>query len=195
MQHAGNQIALGDKLYFFTSPIVGTTNCLIWGHGGLLFGDGRYALPGGTTIHYYVPHGQNRTTKPSIAIGPSSAGALPGYHVTGPADIENYRLRKAVGSGWSGEAFSYHDVAAMMSENQDYMRVVGGNWCPHVVSVRRRFKMIGKTIQLGEIIDAVQHHDANIVGFYYGACRADHTRGVGGAVKSALIRGVIEVYW
>lgn len=31
MPAAGNQVALGDKLYFFASPVAGTTKCLIWG--------------------------------------------------------------------------------------------------------------------------------------------------------------------
>src|SRR5690606_24623387 len=68
MAAAGNQIPLGDKLYFFTSPTPATTKCLIWAHGGLLRGDGTYALPAGTTIHYYVPHGQARVTNPTRAI-------------------------------------------------------------------------------------------------------------------------------
>lgn len=191
MPAAGNQVALGDKLYFFTSPVAGTTKCLIWGHGGLLHGDGQYALQAGTTVHYYVPHGQPRRTHPSRGIRAQVLADLPGHHVTGPANIENYTLRKAVGSGWSGEAFSYHDVERKMNDNRDYLTGVGGDWCPHVVSVRRRFKMIGKSITLGEIIDAVQQHDANIVEFYYGACRGDYS---GSAVKSAFIRAVAEVF-
>ncbi len=191
MAPAGNQIALGEKLYFFTSPAPGTTKCLIWGHGGLLHGDGQYALPAGTTIHYYVPHGQARLSRPANGIRAGSMGDNPGIRVAGPANIENYRLRKGVGSGWSGEAFSYHDVEQKMNDNQGYVAHVGGDWCPHVVSVRRRFRMIGKTILLGDIIDAVQQHDATIVEFYYGACRGDYS---GSAVKSALIRGAIEVF-
>ncbi|MFL6601287.1 MAG: putative adhesin [Steroidobacteraceae bacterium] len=190
MPAAGNQVALADKLYFFTSPNPTSTKCLIWAHGGLLHGDSQYALPPGTTIHYYVPHGKGRPTSPSQAIRAGNGGPDPGYHVTGPANIENYRLCKAVGSGWPKEAFSYHDVEQKMNMNQAFVAGAGGDWCPHVVSVRRRFKMIGKSIPLGEIIDAVQQHNPQIVVFYYGACRDDFS---GSAVRSALIRTMIEL--
>jgi hypothetical protein len=191
MARAGNQIPLGDKLYFFTSPTPATTKCLIFAHGGLLRGDGKYALPAGTTIHYYVSHGKARKTNPTLAILAENTGEqLLDLCVTGPANIENYRLRKAVGSGWSGEAFSYHDVQRTMNQNQGYAAHANGNWCPHVVSVRRRFKMMGKTILLGEIIDAVQQHNPNIVDFYYGGCRVDHSAS---AVKSAFMRAAVEV--
>jgi len=78
-----------------------------------------------------------------------------------------------------------------MNDNNDYVTHVGGDWCPHVVSVRRRFKMLGKTIQLGEIIDAVQAHNPQIVEFYYGACRNDYS---GNRALSGLIRGAVEVF-
>ena len=192
MAAAGNQIALGEKLYFFTSPVPGTTKCLIWGHGGLLHGDGMYALAAGSTIHYYVPHGQALVSNPTRGIaGPTLGQAGPGYTVAGPANIENYTLRKGVGSGWQGDAFSYHDVEQQMNSNSDYVTHVGGDWCPHVVSVRRRFKMLGKTLSLGEIIDEVQRHDPAIVEFYYGACRGDYS---GSEFKSAAIRAAVAVF-
>lgn len=189
MAAAGNQVPLGDKLYFFTSPVA-TDKCLIWGHGGLLHGDGMYNLPEGLTIHYYVPHGQPRVSNPTMGIRAGTLGQEPGHHTAGPAAIPNYTLRKGVGSGWSGEAFSYHDIERKMNDNGDYVNGVGGDWCPHVVSVRRRFKLIGKSINLGEIIDAVIAHDPNITQFYYGACRGDYS---GSRIKSGLIRAAVEV--
>ena len=190
MAQAGNQIPLDDKLYFFTSPIPGTTKCLIWAHGALLHGDGQYALATGTKIHYYVPHGQKRQTNPTRAIRAGVLGDDPGITVTGPANIENYRLAKAVGSGWSSTAFSYHDVEQKMNDNGGFVTHVGGDWCPHVVTVRRRFQFIGKSILLGDVIDAVQGYDATIVEFYYGACRGDYS---GSTVMSAWARTKLEI--
>lgn len=191
MTTAGNQIALGEKLYFFTSPINNTTSCLIWGHGGLLHGDGSYQLPANTTIHYYVPHGQVRISNPTLGIRGSQLGQNPVGHITGPVAIENYRLRKGVGSGFSSQHFSYHDVEQAMVDNQQYAQVVGGGWCPHVVSVRRRFYFKGKTVQLGDVINLVQQHDPNIVDFYYGACRGDRS---GDQLTSICVRGLIEAF-
>lgn len=175
MQKAGNQIALGEQLYFFTSPAPGTTTCLIWGHGGHLAGDGQYDVPSGVTVHFYTDHGQNRQSNPTDAILAGTNGQDAKISVAGPAKIPNYTVRKAVGKGWGNDemTISYHDIERLMRTNQSSL-AYGGKWCPHVVTVRRRLKLGGKTMQVGAIIDAVRAHDANITDFYYGGCRAEY---------------------
>lgn len=174
--HPVARISLGEKLHLFRSPVANTTQCLIWGHGGLLYGDGTYGLPVGVTIRYFVDHGQPHTTGPAlISGGPSvqQARALAQFRDTGPTVIRNYRLRKGVGNSGGMPAFAYHDVQDCMKTSGDLFAMGGRSWCPHVVSVRRRFQFIGKTIQLGEIIDTVLQQDPAIDEFIYAPCRND----------------------
>jgi len=174
--HPVARVALGEKLYFFQSPAANMRQCLIWGHGGLLHGDGPYPLPSGVTVRYFVPHGQPHNTNPGHIIGGPNVGemaTLTNLCVTGPANIEDYTLRKGIGASGGIPAFSYHDVQDRMKDNRDLLAHRAASWCPHVVSVRRRFQFIGKTIRLGEIIDAVLAMDPIIDEFIYAPCRGD----------------------
>jgi len=190
MQVAANQIALGEKLYLFTSPRANTTSCLIWGHGGLLFGDGTYNLPAGVTLDFYVAAGEIHETQPGKAIRGPQLGkdVLASARLTGPAVISNYRMRKALGKGFEPYFVSYADVQKHMNASHAFVQNANGTWCPHVVSIRRRLNLHGKSMLLGEIIDAVLAHDPQITTFYYGGCRGDYSQK---PIRSALLRARI----
>jgi hypothetical protein len=199
MPRAGNQIELSPKLYFFNSPVANTTKCLIWAHSGLLHGDGTYPLAAGLRMRYYVRPGDVREVSPAAGIQAGNAAIHARYTDAGPMAIPNYTLTKALGSGLN-EAFSYHDVQRNMNTNAGAVGAErarrGGQpaideWCPHVVSVRRRFRCLGKTVQLGEVIDAVLAHNDAITDFYLGGCRGDLSRR---PVRSFLTRAAIEVF-
>src|SRR4051812_32202062 len=93
-----NQVPLGEKLYFFESPVATETRCLILAHGALLNGDGWYDLDPGVKIYYFVPHGQNRQVNTHIALeGPGHPTPDPPTLLSkGPKRIRNYRLWKVL---------------------------------------------------------------------------------------------------
>ena len=177
MVAAGNQTPLGEKLYFFTSPMQSTTTCLIWAHGGLFHGDGQFVIPNGVNVQFYVDHGTTRKTAPSLAIQAPTFGqnVKASCTLTGPAQMPNYRLRKALGQGFDTDPVCYNQVEQMMAQNQVYAVQSQNDWCPHVVSVRRRLGIQGKTITVGEVITEVIKHDHSINTFIYGGCRSDYS--------------------
>jgi len=169
MPHAANQVALGEKLYLFTSPRANSPDCLIYGHGGLLHGDGAFKLMDGLSLAYFVGAGDANEIEMKDMIGPD-AKCNPGRTIKGEAWIDNYTMAKGVGSGSSApEPMTYESIAALMRK-----QVNNSSWCPHVVSIRRRW-IKGKMIQLSEIVETVHNHNANITHFVYGACRGDKT--------------------
>ena len=192
MLKGNNQVALGDHLYFFSSPQTGNTDCLIWAHGGLLHGNGNYNLANGLTLEFYVDHGQVRRTGIVSAMKGPVGGerVLMSATVQGPAAVENYTLRKAVGSGWKKAMFTYRDVTDAMGDSHDYLLNAGGSWCPNIVMPRRRM-LKGKTISLGEVIDAVTQQYNHITKFIYGGCRSDYSQDF---ILSSLIRARIALY-
>lgn len=188
MTPAGNQINLrNQKLAFFTSQQPHCDTCMILSHGRLLFGDGTYNLPPNVTLAFYVQHGATRRSNARrIVMGPAGGGA-PVAQATGPVAIPNYTLRKAAGSGLPAEYLTYSEIQNVMQDNYDRANA----WSPHVVSVRRRMQGLGKTIQIGQVIDAVIAHDPAITKFHFGGCRADASDQ---PFISALIRAAVAVF-
>lgn len=172
MDHASNQEAIGEKLFFFRSFKENQRSCLIFAHGGHLHGDGTFQVPSSTTLKFYQKeHGKAVVTNPWRAItGTPSESQM--ETVKGGILIPNYSLGKGVGSHWEGDTITYKQL-------EERQRSQGGDrlahWAPHIVTVRRRFRCLGRLITLADTIPAILKHEPSITTIYICACRGDHT--------------------
>ena len=188
MDKAANQEEVGEKLYFFRSPKAGETRCLVFAHAGHLYGDGDFALPDGLTLHFMQKeHGKALSTNPYQAmfnLGRPKAASV--ETLAGPTRVTDYSLGKGVGSHWEKKTtISYTEICEKMSRQVG----MGSAWTPHIVTVRRRFRGLGRLVKLSALVPAVKAHEQAINEFFIAACRGDKlSRGIGGAIKSAFVR-------
>src|SRR5262249_47399421 len=142
---------IGEKLYFFRSEQAGETKCLVWAHGGHLYGDGTFNLLSNINLHFLQrEHGKSLTSNPWMTMfagGKPRAETLESFR--GPRQVTNYSLGKGVGSHWKGDTISYQQIREKMTAQ---LRLHNGQWCPHIVIVRRRFRGLGRLITLHELV-------------------------------------------
>jgi hypothetical protein len=187
MNQATGQEEVGEKLYFFRSTKPGETRCLVFAHGGHLYGDGDFALPGNITLHFMQrQHGKALTTNPFQAmflLGKPRAESL--ETLTASSRVTDYSLGKGVGSHWKGNTISYQEIRQKMNGQVG----MGNAWTPHIVTVRRRFRGLGRLVKLSEVVPAITAHEPTVNEFFIAACRGEKlSKGVMGAIKTAFIR-------
>lgn len=214
--HAFNQTALNDFLYQLESPIPHTTACLILCHGRSLAGlpphIGRYELPPGVTVHYWVPHGERHISSPFEDIAGSARITHREFHellqansptfdgqrlrhptlsITGPATIENYLLDK---QGSSSEPHTQHysyEVLCLMMGAVGLFENRLRPQCPHVVTLRRRSALADVNITLGAVISEVRRRQPMMREFYFNGCRDVAPRSTPGTTVRVLTSGGI----
>ena len=103
MTAAGNQVKLGEGMYFFKSPKKNGTvkDCLLLGHGGYFIVNGEYAVPTGFSVYFYVEHGRPLNIgQESLIRGPAAGiSTKTSQTVVGPNSTYNYSMGKSQGSG------------------------------------------------------------------------------------------------
>jgi hypothetical protein len=175
MTKAGNQEEIGEKLYFFRSARAGEHRCLVFAHGGHLHGDGDFGLPAGITLSFNQKEdGKALTSNPYMEMflnGEPREGRIETF--AGPVRLKNYSLGKGVGSHWKDKntTVSYEQIEENMGK-----QIGLGNWTPHIVTVRRRFRGLGRLTTLSDLVPAVLLHAPAITRFYIAACRGDASK-------------------
>ncbi|WP_338846734.1 putative adhesin [Massilia sp. W12] len=177
MNHGANQHPIGEKLYIFHSALPNENKCLIFAHGGHLWGDAaNFALDPALTLHFMQSqHGVAIETNPWNAmflLGKPRANILQTLH--GGMRVNEYSLGKGVGRHWSTNTISYEQI----SEKMEAQVGVHADWCPHIVVVRRRFRCMGRLIPLSEAVAQIQaYSQQNGLGIdeiYVATCRGEH---------------------
>jgi hypothetical protein len=191
---AENQVALGEHLWFFASPLgPNHPQCLIMAHGGYTIGRGVFLVPAGVTMHFYAPHGStlvNPSVQTQILENHSAA-----IHDLGPGrECYRYELGKVLGHGADdGGGEYYQSVSRWMEDATERY----GNprkdglppyWAPHIVSVRNRGNR-RQTVELESLIEQVRAHNNAVTHFYFLACRAKFTARRGGR-RGRLVEAV-----
>ena len=175
MDLAGNQHAVGEKLYFFKSSKPAEGRCLVFAHGGHLWGDAKdFALPGGITLSFnQKTDGKALTTSPRTAmLNKPSLGSMETFE--GPTRVKDYSLGKGVGSHSDEKTtVTYEGIEKLMQGQMNQ----ASSWSPHIVTVRRRFKGLGRLVSLGDLVTQVSafalQQQVPISHFYIAACRGD----------------------
>ena len=195
-ERAVNQTEIGDQLYFFRSERRNAAghadpdmaNCLVMAHAGHSLEDnslkgvddfGRFVVPAGVTVHFYVPHGDT-ANNPSVQTHIHENRHVVSEDIAAGGKCFNYRLSKVLGHG--------ADTAEEMPRDYN-MRVqefmVGGaggvqnarSWAPNVVTVRNRL-LSSSSITLQDLITQVRRVHPSMSHFHMLACRAVFTKGV-----------------
>ncbi|WP_338847362.1 hypothetical protein V8J88_01425 [Massilia sp. W12] len=174
---ASRQTALGDYVYFFTSPQENTRDCAILAHAACV--QGRYFdLPVGVTMKFAVAAGQ-KNGMPQGPIG-SAMGITPSPFTKDRLNLTagghrclDQVLGKILGSHWSDEKTradgEYYEL--LQDQMMDNARQ-GKFWTPHIVVIRNRKKLFSNDyIWLSKVISLVRAHDANVSQFYSLGCR------------------------
>ena len=178
MTHATNQVALGEKLYFFRSAKPNENKCLIFAHGGHLWRDAPdFVLPNNLNLSFMQKDdGRAIVTNPWKSMflnGKPADNTL--QTIAGGNRVKEYSLGKGVGSHWERDTISYEEIGQQMAGRPD----VYPNWCPHIVVVRRRFRCLGRLIPLSQAVAEInaysQQQNLGIDQIYVAACRGDHS--------------------
>ncbi len=149
-------------------------------HGGYTLGTGKFTVPGGVSVHFYVRHGDTANDpQAAIHVGTKLQNRLVGETVGPGQQCYNYGLSKVLGHGASGLSMggesNYYSVLVDMMEMAGPQADRGGrNWAPNVVTVRNRM-LQSSSVTLESLVTQVKAGYPGITDFYVLACRAVFT--------------------
>jgi hypothetical protein len=171
MKHSGNQVRLGDKMYFFQSPKEGdVADCLLLGHGAYYSGEGMCAIGSGYSVTYYCKHTEDQVkfNQGLLIMGPKGGGYSATETQVGACETYNYYLGKSQGKHSNAQEeyrMNYEKIAEIQAKRAT------DAYCPHVVTISNHNMRKGRVLTLREVIEEVCRHDRNIRNIHYGGCR------------------------
>ena len=187
------RIAVGRYVYLFKSS-TNTVDCVITAHGGFMFENRAFKVPGGVTLNFFAEHG-NTLTDPGMGTLMSSLGtAKPAEVLTAGKDCRNYLLSKYQGRHGSADE-TYEsimrniedaDKARLTTANMVKSQAQGGNdkavrkllegfvkkRGASVVTIRNRWDVLAG-VPLADVIKDVRKVAPSISTFFCSFCRSD----------------------